>query len=108
MGDTTITISEERLERFKQLKAELDEQQSSVPDHSADSFLATLMDTWEAAGDGYYDSDVDALVDEIKDDLSMAPAVGVDEEEIVERVCKRLDDLENQLPRKVANEVQQR
>jgi molybdopterin converting factor small subunit len=50
----------------------------------------------------------DEIIDAIKDDLSMAPAVGVDEEEIVQRVCKRLDDLESQLPRKVANEVQQR
>jgi len=107
MGDTTITVSDERLERFKQLKAELDEQQSDVPDHSADSFLAALMDTWEAAEDGYYsEPSADEIAEQLKDEISMAnePAVEID----VDSIMKRIDDLESQLPRKVANEVQQR
>jgi len=107
MGDTTITISDERLERFKQLKAELDEQQPDVPDHSADSFLAALMDTWEAAEDGYYsEPSADEIAKQLKREISMAnePAVEID----VDSIMKRIDDLESQLPRKVANEVQQR
>jgi len=100
MAQTTITVDESTLARFKQLKAELNEYQDSVPDHTADSFLAALMDTWEAAEDGYYsdgNSDIAEQLDEIRNQLSMAPEYGVDKEEIVVEVDKRLDDLETEL-----------
>ena len=54
----------------------------------------------------YVESDCDPtqIADAIKNDLSMAADPGVDEEKIVNEVCKRLDDLESQLPKKVAEE----
>lgn len=47
------------------------------------------------------------VIEELKNELSMLndPAVGLDDEG-VERVLGRLDDLEAQLPRKIAEELQ--
>lgn len=59
MGQTTITIQDETLERFKQLKAELDDEQNA-PDHSADSFLNGLLDTWQAVENGHYEDAIDS------------------------------------------------
>ena len=59
---TTISVEDKTLERFRDLKAELDDRQDGVPDHTADSFMWALMDTWEAADEGYYSSD-DTLTD---------------------------------------------
>lgn len=72
MGQTTITVQDKTLQRFKQLKQELDDVQNA-PDHSADSFLKALMDTWDAVEDGYYGEPSDPLtfseVDEIANQL---------------------------------------
>ena len=72
---TTISVDENTLERFREIKAELDDAEDGVPDHTADSFVSALLDTWEAAGDGYYTSN-DALAepDEIAD--AVAERVG--------------------------------
>ena len=59
---TTISVEGQTLERFHDLKQDLDDEQDGVPDHTADSFLWALMDTWEAADEGYYASD-DTLAD---------------------------------------------
>jgi len=37
------------------------------------------------------------IIEELRDELSMAPDPGVDEEQIVDDVTKRLDDLETEL-----------
>jgi hypothetical protein len=87
MGKTTLSVDESTLERFKHIKQELDEVQKGVPDHSADSFLNALLDTWEAADDGYYE---------------------VDTQELVKELTGRMDDLEARLPRKVADELEDR
>lgn len=47
MEKTTITIDGDTLDRFKERKDELDDAQPDVPDHSANSFLNALLDTWE-------------------------------------------------------------
>jgi len=91
MGETTITVSDRTLERFKHLKSESDEHQDSVPDHTNESFLQSLMDTWEAADDGYYD------------DETIAGQLDVDESEIAKQVA---NDLQSTLPRKIAEELQ--
>jgi hypothetical protein len=44
---TTITIQESTLDRFKQLKEQLEAQQNGSY-HTADSFLHGLMDTWDS------------------------------------------------------------
>lgn len=105
MGQTTITVQEQTLERFKRLKNELDEQQDA-PDHTNELFLQALMDTWEAAGDGYYDNpDAEAIAEQLKNEISMAnePTVEVD----TDRIINRIDDLEAQLPRKVKEELRE-
>ena len=109
---TTITVEDSTLERFKQLKQELDDVQDA-PDHTNETFLKCLMDTYEAVQDGHYGepdgpltlSEVDEIAKQLKNEISMAnePGVEVDTESII----KRIDDLENTLPRKVAQEVRQ-
>lgn len=56
MKQTTITVEENTLERFKAMKRDLDMSQAG-PDHTADTFLNALMDTWEAADEGMYDEE---------------------------------------------------
>jgi hypothetical protein len=93
MGQTTITVNESTLERFKQLKAELDAEQDA-PDHTADSFLQGLLDTWEAAGDGYYsDPSAEEIAEQLKDELSMAnePGVEVDIAGLIDHI-ERLEE----------------
>jgi hypothetical protein len=68
---TTISVKSDTLARFHELKDELDDAQDGVPDHTADSFLSALLDTWEAAGEGYYASN-DTLVE--PDDVADAVA----------------------------------
>ena len=68
---TTISVEGKTLERFRDLKAELDDRQDGVPDHTADSFMSALMDTWEAADEGNYSSD-----DTLADADEIADAVG--------------------------------
>lgn len=50
MGKTTLTVDEATHERFRQLKRNLNDVQDA-PDHTTDSFLSALMDTWDNAGD---------------------------------------------------------
>lgn len=103
VSQTTITVSERTLERFKSLKAELDDVQDA-PDHTNESFLQSLMDTWEAADDGYYsDPSPEEIAEQLKNEISMSnePAVEVD----VDRIMNRIDDLENSIPRKTAEEL---
>lgn len=50
MGKTTLSVDESTLERFHQQKTALEDVQDA-PDHTTDSFLNALMDTWEASGD---------------------------------------------------------
>lgn len=105
---TTITVEQKTLERFKELKRELDEIQADVPDHNADSFLKCLMDTYEAAQDGHYGESNDPLtlseVAEIAEQLQ--EHIDYPEREGTDRIINRIDDLESQLPKDIAEELQ--
>jgi hypothetical protein len=71
-------VDPKTVERFMDLKAELDAAQDGVPDTTVQAFLESLMDTWRAVGDEYYElegNDVEALADRV-----------------AERVVKKLDD----------------
>jgi len=121
MGQTTITVEDSTLTRFKETKAKLDNQQDSVPDHSADSFLNALLDTWDAS-DAEKDTPVDLrkdIGDEVRQIITeeLEPVAanqgvtqnpGVDADAIVGQIKGRIDDLETELPRKVADEMKQR
>jgi len=96
MGNTTLTVEESTLERFKSLKRELDSRQDSVPDHTSNSFLAALMDTWEATDETKATPDqdvtVESLVEEVQNQISMANEPGVEIE--TQKLIDRLDKLE--------------
>lgn len=104
MGQTTITIDESTLERFKSLKTELDETQQA-PNHTNDSFLKCLMDTYEAANEGHYGEQNDPLTwseaDEIAEQLADQIAEQLPEQnrddfrkvlELVERIPEKTAD----------------
>jgi len=69
MGNTTLTVEESTLERFKSLKRELDSRQDSVPDHTSNSFLAALLDTWEATDETKATPEEDVTVEQIREQL---------------------------------------
>jgi hypothetical protein len=50
MGKTTLTVSDDTLDRFRDAKGELDDLQPDVPDHTNETFLQALLDTWERVG----------------------------------------------------------
>lgn len=67
MGTTTLSVNESTLERFKEQKGWADDAQPNSPDHTADSFLNALLDTWERVGEipeGGPEAITDALSDE--------------------------------------------
>lgn len=99
-----MTIDKSTLERFNSLKEELNEQQDG-PDHSADTFLQGLMDTWEAVDEGHYNSDVEELVEELKDELSMAndPGEEVDVEGLYDEI-EKVQELVEKVPDETAEE----
>lgn len=100
---TTITVSDDTLKRFNQLKEEHTE--SGVPEMNADLFLQSLMDTLEAAGNGYYsDPNAEAIAEELKNEISM---VNEPTEVDTESIIGRIEDLEASLPRRVAEELRQ-
>lgn len=100
---TTITVEDSTLERFKNLKQELDREQADVPEHTADSFLNAIMDTWEHSKDDIAVSPAQEIAEELKDELVFAKESNAKVDP--EAVIKRIDDLENQLPRKVKEEL---
>lgn len=107
MGKTTITVQDETLERFKQLKSNATA--DDMPEQSADLFLQSLMDTWDGVEEGHY-SDREETLQVISEQLENMDLkqTSLDEEHITETIKKRIDDLESQLPRKVAEEVHNR
>jgi len=108
---TTITVDEPTLRRFKQLKEELDEQQPDVPNHTADTFLHALMDTWEAADEGYYsEPSADEIAEELKQDLEMIQDTRDDVQElepIVERL-ERLEEIVERVPERAADQFERK
>jgi len=56
---TSLSVKEGTRDRLNARKAEFNEnQEGSVPDLSTDQFIEMLLDTLDAAEDGYYDEDV--------------------------------------------------
>lgn len=107
MGQTTITVHDETLERFKDLKRELNENHPESPDHSAESFLNALLDTWDR---GDPDAPVPAVGDlepfggEVPEiDID---GVDVDPAELSRELSKQLDY--NLLAAKVGEELEGR
>ena len=109
---TTISVSESTLDRFKSVKSDLNDAQDSVPDHNADSFLNALLDTWEAAQDGYYDSGrilpedaVKELIEEFA--VAVEPEQGmVDDSDLAREVAAKIDYAE--LATRTADELEGR
>jgi len=101
MDRTTIEISQQQKGRLDDLKR--------VDGESYKSVLQMLIAHYNNSQDATEsnnesdDGNVDEIVTALKDEISMAnePRVEVDTEQII----KRIEDLENELPRKVAEEL---
>lgn len=64
MAKTTISVQEDTLERFNEMKSDVSEAEPGMPDLSADLFLKSLMDTWDKVDEvGYGDTEDVALGD---------------------------------------------
>jgi len=109
MAQTTITVDAATLERLKELKTELNDVQSA-PDHTNDSFLHALMDTWECEDeadnpDMIAEQVVDLFTAEVVEPFN-AIETQLDTDEIAEEVAaqvmkdvdSRLSAIEEQLP----------
>ena len=60
MSDTEqIELERATVMKLRRQKAILDNQQSECPDLTIDSYINYLLDTEEAARNGYYDTDTD-------------------------------------------------
>ena len=90
---TTITVDESTHKRFKQLKAELDKEQSGVPDLTNDLFLSSLLDTWDAVDDGYYDSNDSDDLDEVIDKLERIEAMTQEATNAAQSADRKLDNM---------------
>lgn len=73
-------------ERFNELKRELDEIQDA-PDHTADSFLNGLLDTWEQVGE--IPEDGPAVITDALSDKEVA-IIGT-EQAVVDELAERLE-----------------
>lgn len=72
MAWTTITVQEETLDRFRELKEGLNDGQPDCPDHSNESFLQSLMDEWEADPEADNDEcNVEAITEHLDETLSV-------------------------------------
>ena len=91
---TTITVDENTHQRFRELKRNLDGRQDGVPEHTSDSFLSALMDTWEAADGGYYTSN-DELdeVSELLDKLERIEAMTQEATNAAQSADRKLDNM---------------
>jgi hypothetical protein len=105
---TTISVKQETRDRFNDLKAELDEQQNA-PDHTANSFLSALLDTWEAVDDDHYqDVNADLIAEELKQEIDSLAFDGAVFEDEAERIMARIDELESRIPKQTADELEGR
>jgi chaperonin cofactor prefoldin len=105
---TSISVEESTRDRFNRLKAELDEQQNA-PDHTANSFLSALLDTWEAVDDGHYqDVNADLIADELKQEIDSLTFDGAVFKDEAERIMARIDELESRIPKRTADELEGR
>jgi archaellum component FlaC len=92
---TTITVEDDTLERFKRLKAQATDEH--IPEQSANDFLQSLMDTWEAVDDGMYQDETRKdIIKDIREQLN-----GLDGQQQTlngkREIIGRIDDLETEL-----------
>lgn len=92
---TTITVEDNTLERFKRLKAQATDEH--MPEQSANDFLHSLMDTWEAVDDGMYqDESRKDIIEDIREQLN-----DMDGQQTTldgkREIIGRIDDLETEL-----------
>jgi len=98
MGKTTITVSDETLSRFKSIKTDADDAQDG-PDHSNESFLQALMDTWVAVDDEHYrDETRSDIIEDIRETLDDFDTEQTDLSG-QKAIINRIDDLETELTR---------
>lgn len=94
MGErTTLNVTKEAHQRAKEAKGE---------NETWSEYITRCIDEGPEPNPGV---DTSEIVEQMRDQLSMASDPGVDEEQIVEEINKRLDDLEARMPRKVAEEL---
>lgn len=79
---TSLSCKEDTKERLSTMKEEVAKSQD-MPEQSYDLFLHSLMDTWEAAEDGYYSND----------EADVTASVDVDTSEAMEK----LDELDERI-----------
>lgn len=95
MAETTITISESTLERFKELKARFNNQQPDCPDHTNESFFNVLLETWgESEGDYAHESLEVIAAEEFREKYNSSDSSLTYDD--VKQACKKA--LEEELP----------
>lgn len=71
MSETTIGVDEDTRKRFMRLKESVDDADPSLPPQTANSFLNSLMDTWEAVDEGKYSEwDEDRMREIARDEIN--------------------------------------
>ena len=107
MGQTTITVHDDTLERFKAAKAVLNESQPDCPDHSNESFLNTLLDTWEVEGDTENVGEIaENAVELFQEQMSQAHINDETTEFMAREFARQIDY--NDLAKNVADELEAR
>ena len=111
MGQTTITVKERTLERFNDLKDEVNDAEPDVPPSNADHFLKSLMDTWEKVVEEGYDGDVGDLepfggeVPEGFDSVEFKPIPDGQDTEELERRIEAVQEALDRIPERVVEEL---
>lgn len=96
MGEwTTLSVRENTQERFNELKEQATD--DNGPPVSADAFLGSLLDTWDAVDDEHYQDEARAeIIEDIREQLD-----GFDTEQTdlngEKAIINRIDDLEAEL-----------
>jgi len=93
MEQTTITVTTSTLDRFNELRADLNDNQPDCPDHNADSFVNALLDTWEQY-QGPDETDPESEV-EIEADMQLVLAALEDIKSGVNTTEQRTNSIEN-------------
>jgi len=75
---TTISVREQTLARFNDALSDINNERDSVPNHSADSFVSALLDTWAFVDDDYNDPSVEELTEVLKEELVVADNRGME------------------------------
>lgn len=106
---TTVSVDDITLERFNELKREYNELHAQQPDYNSSEFLDVLMETWEGANqepsDPMQDVNTSDITNELAQEIDALAFDGAMSDEKADKILGRLDDLENSIPRKTAEEL---